>query len=478
MWLVGVAGATLRNILVPTATSRRRSTVLPPEAKPRRYGRLAAMLVPVVVPLALGGLWLSADPAESTRLRVRAQFQRPSSLPSPASNVLSSARIELGRRLFNETRLSADNSLSCQTCHNPAQGFADGQKSSKGVTRVPLRVHTPTLFNLAWSNVLFWDGRVPSLEAQVRLPIENPDEMGLKIDVAVSRLQQDQGYIAAFAAAFPEAPEITPLSLSKAMAAYQRTLVSPMTRFDNWIAGETQALSASEKNGFLLFLGKAQCVSCHSGWSFTDYAFHDIGLATDRRGRGHVIGRAALEHAFKTPSLRELTWSAPYMHTGGLATLEDVVRHYEKGGVNRATRSPDLPRSLQFSDSERRDLVAFLKSLSSDTPYQPAAAPVIARGTIEPTSASKLPRVGQRDKSFTPKQVSIKAGDSVLVVNDDTQPHNVFVSDPRLNFDSGWQEPGSQTVVPFLLPGDFEIFCGIHPNMRLRVEVAPNTQRN
>ncbi len=124
MWLAGIAGSTLRSILVPTATERRRSTVLPPQAKPRRYGRVAPMLVPVVVPLALGGLWLAADPAESTRLRLRSQFQRPSSLPSPATNVLSSARIELGRRLFNETRLSADNSISCLTCHNPAQGAA------------------------------------------------------------------------------------------------------------------------------------------------------------------------------------------------------------------------------------------------------------------------------------------------------------------------------------------------------------------
>ena len=468
----------LRNVFLPTETARRRQARDAQQPAPKPAGRPAAGIALGALPVAMLGIWLAADPVESDRLRLKVKFERPSTIPYPADNIPSAARVDLGRRLFSDARLSADNSVSCATCHKPTQSFTDGQPLSKGLSKTPLKLHTPSLWNLAWAHAFFWDGRTPSLETQAKLPLEHPDEMGQSVDLSAIKLAADPAYVSAFATAFPEQQKISPDSILKALAAYQRTLVSPMTRFDRWLDGDIKALSTSEKRGFQTFVGKGGCTNCHSGWAFTDYAFHDIGLPTNAVGRGKVINRTALDHAFKTPSLRELTWTAPYMHDGSMATLDEVVRHYEKGGVNRATRSPDLPRGFALSDRERQDLVAFLKTLSSNRPAHSPTEIASPRGTSSTSVDTRVTKVGQRDKKFQPPLVSIKAGESLAIINDDSQAHNVFITDPRLNFDSGWQDPGSQTVIPFSDPGDFEVFCGIHPNMRLKVEVAPNIRSN
>ena len=183
----------------------------------------------------------------------------------------------------------------------------------------------------------------------------------------VTRLAADAAMARAFAAAFPETPQVNALNLAKALATYERTFVSPSTRFDRWIAGDPQALTAGEVAGFRLFTGKAGCVKCHSGFAFTDYAFHDIGLPSEDRGRGAVLRLAVAEHAFKTPGLREIGRSAPYMHDGSLATLADVIRHYERGVVERPTLSKDLTRKLRLTQAERADLIAFLGTLTSES---------------------------------------------------------------------------------------------------------------
>ena len=183
---------------------------------------------------------------------------------------------------------------------------------------------------------------------------------------AIARFAPVMDSVRAFADAFPEAPKVDASNLAKAIATYERTFVSPDTRFDRWIAGDEQALTASEIAGFRLFTGKAQCVKCHSGFTFTDYAFHDIGLPGDDRGRGAVLRLDAAEHAFKTPGLREIGRSAPFMHDGSLATLEDVLRHYVSGIVDRPTLSKDLTRGIRLSDAERADLIAFLGTLTSE----------------------------------------------------------------------------------------------------------------
>jgi cytochrome c peroxidase len=303
---------------------------------------------------------------------LKARFGRPTFLPSPATNPPTAAKIALGQRLFFDKEISATGTVACASCHDPKLAFSDGEATGRGVSGRRLVRHTPSLWNLAWSRLLFWDGRAPSLEAQVRFPVEHPDEMGDSLENAVSRLSRHDSYERAFAAAFPADPQINPHNLALALAAYERTLVSPPTRFDAWIAGDGSALSAAEIRGFEIFTGKGRCSNCHTGFALSDNNFYDIGLPGEDLGRGAAIALSAADHAFKTPTLRELAWTAPYMHDGSLATLEEVVRHYEKGGVARPTRSGDLPRHLHLSAAERADLILFLETLSSDQPPRPS----------------------------------------------------------------------------------------------------------
>jgi cytochrome c peroxidase len=261
-------------------------------------------------------------------------------------------------------------------------------------------------------------------------------------------------------------------TIAGALAAYERTLVSPPTRFDEWVAGKADALTDAEVRGFQLFAGKGRCISCHVGFDFTDHNFYDIGLPDDDKGRGKQISLPAADHAFKTPTLRELAWTAPYMHDGSLATLEDVLRHYEGGGVPRATRSTDLPAKLRLSDDERADLVAFLESLSSETPPQPSTEPWVAGGRpISTPPPEDATAVSQINKTFAPGHVRINAGEPLTVLNDDTRTHNVRIFNPKLDFNSGAQEPRESVTIRFPEPGTYEAFCGIHPSMRLTVEV-------
>ena len=413
------------------------------------------------------------DPAPSPP--PRSAFARPASIPYPGPTPPTPAQIALGQRLFSEPRLSANGQVSCATCHDPELAFTDGVTRGQGVGKVPLARHTPSLWNLAWSETLFWDGRAPSLEAQARGPIEHPLEMAQPIATGAEKLSADPDLAAAFATAFPTDPPphptISPETIVQALAAYERTLVSPPTRFDRFAAGDDSALSPSERIGYGLFTGRAQCVSCHSGWAFTDRGFHDIGLPSEDLGRGPVIGLSAVDHAFKTPTLRELNWTAPYMHDGSLATLEDVVRHYESGGIPRPTRSPDLPKNLTLTDDERAGLVAFLGSLSSERPPRPDTSIGFAGAPPPVPAPVTTSEVVQRGKAFSPTNVRIKPGETLHIINDDTRPHNVRIFDPRLTFDSGLQEPGETARITFPEGGTFEAFCAIHPSMKLKVEV-------
>jgi cytochrome c peroxidase len=403
---------------------------------------------------------------------LKAKFSRRQFVPSPAGNPPSPEKIALGRRLFEDKALSSTGTVACASCHDARLSFADGEVTGKGVTGKRLARHTPSLWNVAFSPLLFWDGRASSLEDQVHGPVENPDEMGSTLDAAAQRLARDDGYRRAFAAAFPQSPELSPGNIASALAAYERTLVSPPTRFDAWVAGKADALTESEVRGFQLFAGRGRCISCHVGFDFTDHNFYDIGLPDEDKGRGKEMKLAAADHAFKTPSLRELAWTAPYMHDGSLATLEDVVRHYEGGGVPRPTRSKDMPAGLALADEERADLVAFLESLSSETPPQPSSEPWVAGGRPpSPPPPEDATVVSQIDKTFTPGHVRLKAGQSLTVLNDDTRTHNVRIYSPSRDYNSGAQEPRESVTIAFPEAGTFEAFCGIHPSMRLTVEV-------
>jgi cytochrome c peroxidase len=360
--------------------------------------------------------------------RIKATFRRPATIPFPADNPFSEKKRALGEALFNDKRLSADGSLACATCHNPAKAFADGRVRSKGVPGRPLGRHTPTLWNAGFAGHVLWDGRARSLEEQVVNPIQAADEMAQSLDALVERLARDRQTVRAFAEAFPDEPQVTAKNLAKAIATYVRTLVSPRTRFDRWIEGRGN-LGADEIAGFRIFTGKAGCVNCHSGFAFSDYAFHDIGLPDDDRGRGAVLRLAAAEHAFKTPSLREIGRSAPYMHDGSLATIEAVLRHYENGIVERPTLSKDLRRRLDLTVQERNNLLSFLKTLTSEGARSKPAS-------IIPGEAPPLPPVStvdvvtQNEKAFSPTHVALAPGSRLWFLNNDTRTHNIRLFHP------------------------------------------------
>lgn len=294
----------------------------------------------------------------------RAIFARPAPEPAPAAGSPEAARIELGALLFNDTRLSADGNRACASCHQPALGFTDGRARALGRAGQSLRRNAPSLFNVRWGERFFWDGRAGSLEEQARGPLLAADEMAGDFAVMVARLSADSTMAARFAAAFPASPVISETTILDAITAFERTISSPRSRFDSWVVGDDGALNDIEKKGMGLFVGRAGCVSCHGGWRFTDELFHDTGLPGDDPGRGAVPGGRPGLPQFKTPGLRELVSTAPYMHDGSLATLEAVVDHYNKGRIERPSLDINIVRDMRLSDEEKAALVAFLKTLS------------------------------------------------------------------------------------------------------------------
>ena len=298
----------------------------------------------------------------------RQMFKRPATPPpSPSDNALNPEKIALGARLFADQRLSGWGKRACAGCHRPERAFTDGRRRALAISGAPLRRNTPSLWNLAWGKHFFWDGRASSLEEQVGMPIAEPQEMDGDWPTILSRLEGDEALVRQFRAAFPETPTISQDTIRMALASYVRSLVSPPTRFDAWIDGDVQALRPAETRGFGLFVGKAGCVLCHVGWRFTDDRFHDIGLRSSDGGRGAVAGGTPGLSAFKTPGLRELAHTAPYMHDGSLATLEAVVKHYTGGFVARQGLATHINRKLRLSGREKADLIAFLRTLSSET---------------------------------------------------------------------------------------------------------------
>lgn len=342
--------------------------------------RFAAIVVAVFAGAAShfgeGSLGAADAPVRLERAAVwRAIFARPrvgaEALPSD-----SLAKIELGHDLFRDPRLSGEGATSCASCHDPARAFTDGRSTGLGPTGTGLVRNVPTLYNLAWASSLFWDGRVSTLAEQARVPIQSKDEMSGDFATIADRLERDPAIKARFRAAYPASPAITEADIIDALTAYERTLVSPATRFDRWVEGEDAALDATEQLGFEIFTNKGGCVTCHGGWRLTDDGFHDIGLAGDDLGRGALDGTAKGLPQFKTPSLRELTRTAPYMHDGSLATLEDVVEHYAGKHLKRPSLAATLVRDLTLAAEEKAALVAFLKSLSSGPREAETSRPV------------------------------------------------------------------------------------------------------
>lgn len=294
---------------------------------------------------------------------LKAKYRRPDSIPAPAANPLTAEKADLGKALFFDPRLSRTGSVSCASCHQPGFDWSDGLSRGVGVTGVPLPRRTPSVLNAAWLSALMWDGRAESLEQQAVLPITAEDEMGLELDKAVEHVRAVEGYHALFEAAYP-GEGIRAETVLGALASFQRTLVSGESPFDKWINGDETAISEAAKRGFLVFNDAARCSKCHSGWRLTDDSFHDIGLESDDIGRGQFAPPSVviMQHAFKTPSLRDFRLSGPYMHNGSMATLDEVLDHYEDGGKKRPSLSPEM-KPITLNAQERADLVAYLNTL-------------------------------------------------------------------------------------------------------------------
>ena len=320
----------------------------------------------------------------------------------PKKNPLSPAKIELGRRLFFDPRLSNDGKISCSSCHKPELAFTDGKPLAEGIEgRVGTR-NSPTLLNVTFNTAQFWDGRVNSLEEQAVEPLVNPLEMGNRsYNDVVDRLRTIDEYPREFRSVFGK--ELSIEAVGQAIAAYERTLISGDSEFDRYVAGNRSALSEDARRGLATFRGKGRCTRCHTVSEhrpfFTDFAFHNTGVAANhpefdrlsrlaaaatetdqaktiidklsRENGGQELGRILVTYqifdigSYRTPSLRNIALTAPYFHDGSAKTLEDVVEFYNRGGKDNFNREWDL-EELHLTDPEQRELIAFLKSLTGN----------------------------------------------------------------------------------------------------------------
>jgi cytochrome c peroxidase len=337
----------------------------------RRRGRIG--LPAILVPL----LMLPVLPIVSAQGTSEKAPQQPLGLPPvqwPQDNPYSSAKADLGRFLYFDKRVSSDGSVSCASCHAPEKAFTDGAPVSTGIGGQKGGRSAPTVINQAYNTLQFWDGRAASLEEQAKGPMANPIEMtsDKTADAAhaavVKRLKAVPGYVKLFESVFGT-KDFNIDHAAKAIATFERTVYSGNSPFDRYNAGDKQAMTAAQIRGMDIFFNKTACDSCHLGFNFTDGSYENVGIGMDKEkpdlGRFAVSGREGDKGAFKTPTLRDIAQTGPYMHDGSLKSLEEVVEHYNKGGV----KNPHLNRRikpLNLSDREKSDLVAFLKALSGE----------------------------------------------------------------------------------------------------------------
>jgi cytochrome c peroxidase len=323
----------------------------------------------VAVVLGLVGVDVGVgNGADPRRAGWRDAYRPPTEIPFPADNPYSAAKADLGRRLFFDPILSGDGTRACATCHIPDLAWGDGRARAATRQQGDMDLRTPTMINVAWQDgPLGWDGKFRTLETVAAMPMIAPGNMNLPMAEALARLSADPGYAAAFATAFND-PAVTRERLEAALATFERLIVTGTTPFDRWIAGDEAAITERAKHGFDLFNGQAGCANCHSGWSFTDNSFHDIGVGVGSDlGRGRLKPTSvALQYAFKTPTLREVARRGPYMHDGSVPTLDAVIALYDRGGIDRPSRSRAI-KPLHLTASERADLHAFLETLSTGT---------------------------------------------------------------------------------------------------------------
>ena len=283
-------------------------------------------------------------------------------LPENPENPITPAKRELGRQLFEDTRLSGDESLSCASCHPKEMGYADPMPFSEGAQGKLMPRHTPTLLNSAYNRYINWDGKFANVPELVLAVMANPRNMNMQDEsVLVARLESVPEYRAQFREVFGGPPNRQRVAL--AIDAYVRKLTTPNSPFDRYVAGEKRALTDTQLRGLVLFVGKADCAMCHRGPNFADDQFHALGIRGDDEGRFNVTRVEADRYAFRTPTLRNVELTAPYMHDGSVSTLRGVIDFYDAGGGYQQPKSP-LLRKLHLTEREKADLVAFLESLT------------------------------------------------------------------------------------------------------------------
>jgi cytochrome c peroxidase len=291
---------------------------------------------------------------------------------APPLPIANQALVDLGRELFFDPRISASGKTACASCHRPELGWVVSDARPINDSGKPTSRKSQPLIGLghAGNAPVGWDGRNPSLEAQAKTSIATGSmsmretATPVKVETIEERIRSVPEYVTKFNAALPGKP-IEVDTITQAVAAFERTIEPGVAPFDRWVEGNETAIPESAKRGFALFAGKAGCSACHSGWRFTDDNFHDIGTTSTDQGRGGVVKDDTLSFAFKTPTLRSVALRAPYMHDGSIATLDDVVKHYEKDRIARPSSSPMMP-PIKLTEQERHDLVAFMETLTGD----------------------------------------------------------------------------------------------------------------
>ncbi len=287
----------------------------------------------------------------------------------PKDNPWSQAKEDLGKMLYFDPRLSGSNWISCATCHNPGLGWGDGLPRAIGHGQKELGRHSPTVINSGFFEVQMWDGRKPNLEEQALGPIQAKGEMNQNLDDLVKELKAIPGYVTAFEKVFGK-DSISSKNIGKAIATFERSVVSKNAPYDKYMKGDKTAMTDSQVNGMNLFFGKARCAICHNGPAFTDSNFHNIGVKQEGPlkkdlGRYNQTKDEADKGAFKTPGLRHISRSGPYMHDGSEATLKEVVEFYNRGGDRNENKSAFIT-PLKLSRKEVDDLVHFLEALEGE----------------------------------------------------------------------------------------------------------------
>ena len=323
----------------------------------------------MIVKLGLSALLVSSALYATTDMK---KWLRPVAVPQPKDNKMTPERVELGKLLYFDKRLSANGKINCATCHSPTRGWTDEEPVSKAIGAGRGPRNSPTVLNTGYQKRQFWDGRAKTLEKQALGPIEADVEMNMPLEELIPKLNNIKGYTKLFKKAYPKSNGvITPTYLAKAIASFERTVVSTTAPFDEYAMGKKNAISKKAVKGYELFTNKAHCSDCHDEFNFSDGSFHNIGLK-DGALQGKDLGRYSLKRrgawygVFKTPTLRDITKSAPYFHDGSVKTLTEATSicagggRYKNGVKNKSTYIVDR----HLTQTEISEIVAFMKTLT------------------------------------------------------------------------------------------------------------------